>query len=38
VGGAVVRNHKDALIEWGAIPVVSNDFQEIAIQIGTLLA
>jgi DNA-binding transcriptional MerR regulator len=38
VGGAVVRDHADELIAWGAIPVVSNDFQEVTVQIGSLLA
>jgi hypothetical protein len=38
VGGAVVRDHADELIAWGAIPVVSNDFQEVTVQIGSLIA
>jgi DNA-binding transcriptional MerR regulator len=38
VGGAVVRDHAAELVEWGAIPVVSNNFQEVTVQIGALLA
>ncbi|HYJ13421.1 MAG TPA: MerR family transcriptional regulator [Thermomicrobiales bacterium] len=38
VGGAVAGNHEAELVAWGAIPVVSNDFQQVTVQIGTLLA
>jgi DNA-binding transcriptional MerR regulator/methylmalonyl-CoA mutase cobalamin-binding subunit len=38
VGGAVVRDREADLLAWGAIPVTSNDFQQVTVQIGALLA